>query len=69
MEYNIFGRTGMKVSDIGFGAWAIGGKGWGDGSSDRDAVEALNVSWEKGVNLYDTCDALSLIHILRLKAG
>ena len=57
MEYNIFGRTGMKVSDIGFGAWAIGGKGWGDGSSDRDAVEALNVSWEKGVNLYDTCDA------------
>lgn len=57
MEYNVFGRTGMKVSDIGFGAWAIGGKGWGDGSSDRDAVEALKVSWEKGVNLYDTCDA------------
>ena len=57
MEYNIFGRTGMKVSDIGFGAWAIGGRGWGDGSSDRDAVEALTVSWEKGVNLYDTCDA------------
>lgn len=57
MEYNIFGRTGMKVSDIGFGAWAIGGRGWGDGICDRDAVEALTVSWEKGVNLYDTCDA------------
>lgn len=57
MEYNVFGKTGMKVSDIGFGAWAIGGKGWGDGSSDREAVEALTVSWEKGVNLYDTCDA------------
>ena len=43
MEYNIFGRTGMKVSDIGFGAWAIGGRGWGDGICDRDAVEALTV--------------------------
>ena len=38
MEYNIFGRTGMKVSDIGFGAWAIGGRGWGGGNCGRGAL-------------------------------
>ena len=54
MNYREFGRTGWKVSEIGFGAWAIGGA-WGDVSED-DAVAALNTAIDEGVNFIDTAD-------------
>ena len=57
MKYRRFGRTELQVSEIGFGAWAIGGRGWGDGISDKDSMEALQKAWEEGINLFDTCDA------------
>ncbi len=57
MIYRAFGNTGMKVSEIGFGAWAIGGKGWGEACDDAASKEALKEAWEGGVNLFDTCDA------------
>jgi aryl-alcohol dehydrogenase-like predicted oxidoreductase len=57
MVYNSFGKTDLKVSDIGFGAWAIGGIGWGAKPDDENAVAALKKAWESGVNFYDTCDA------------
>lgn len=57
MEYRAFGKTGLRVSEIGFGAWAIGGKGWGAGGSDDASREALSAAWDSGMNLFDTCDA------------
>ncbi len=57
MVLNDFGRTDLKISDVGFGAWAIGGLGWGAGPDDDNAVAALKKAWELGVNFYDTCDA------------
>ena len=36
MKYRTLGRTGLKVSEIGFGAWAIGGSMWG-GKRDEEA--------------------------------
>ena len=54
MNYRTFGRTGWKVSEIGFGAWAIGGA-WGSVSED-DAVAALNTAIDEGVNFIDTAD-------------
>lgn len=57
MRYREFGRTGMQVSEIGFGAWAIGGKGWGEGCDDAASAKALEKAWEGGVTLFDTCDA------------
>lgn len=57
MTYREFGKTGLKVSEIGFGAWAIGGKGWGKDCDDASSKEALQKAWEGGVNLFDTCDA------------
>lgn len=57
MEYTRFGKTELKVSEIGFGAWAIGGSGWGEGCDDALSMEALACAWEEGVNLFDTCDS------------
>lgn len=53
MTYREFGRTGLKVSEIGFGAWAIGGKSYG--AVDRDeSLRALARAEELGCNLVDT---------------
>lgn len=52
MKYRILGRTGLKVSEIGFGAWAIGGS-WGP-QSDEDSLAALNRSLDLGVTFIDT---------------
>jgi aryl-alcohol dehydrogenase-like predicted oxidoreductase len=54
MNYRTFGRTGWKVSEVGFGAWAIGG-GWG-AVSEEDAIDALHASIDQGVNFIDTAD-------------
>lgn len=54
MRYRTFGRTGWKVSEIGFGAWAIGAD-WGH-VSDTDALKALHKSIDLGVNFIDTAD-------------
>ena len=54
MEYREFGRTGWKVSTVGFGAWAIGGT-WGP-VEDADSLKALNQALDLGVNFFDTAD-------------
>ena len=52
MRYRTFGRTGWKISEIGFGAWAIGGS-WGP-QDDNDSIAALNRALDLGVNFIDT---------------
>jgi aryl-alcohol dehydrogenase-like predicted oxidoreductase len=54
MEYRALGRTGWKVSDVSFGAWAIGGA-WGH-VSDEEAMAALRTAVDCGVNFFDTAD-------------
>lgn len=54
MNYRTLGRTGWQVSEISFGAWAIGGS-WGD-VDDSESLAALNRSIELGVNFIDTAD-------------
>jgi aryl-alcohol dehydrogenase-like predicted oxidoreductase len=54
MKQRSFGRTGASVSEIGFGAWAIGGA-WGDVSKD-DAKAALHAALDTGVTFIDTAD-------------
>ncbi|TNE73108.1 aldo/keto reductase [bacterium] len=48
----IFGKTGLEVSQIGFGAWAIGGS-WGP-QQETDSLEALNEALSNGINFIDT---------------
>jgi aryl-alcohol dehydrogenase-like predicted oxidoreductase len=54
MKYRTLGRTGWKVSEISFGAWAIGGS-WGD-VSDEESLAALHAALDGGVNFFDTAD-------------
>jgi len=54
MKYRPLGRTGWKVSEISFGAWAIGGF-WGK-VSDEDAMKTLHKAIEYGANFIDTAD-------------
>ncbi len=53
MEYRPLGRTGITVSEVGFGAWAIGGSMWG-GADDAVSREALARALDLGVTLIDT---------------
>src|SRR5437870_7927373 len=63
MNYRALGSTGLQVSEIGFGAWAIGGTseaagtqwGWGQ-TPEADAILAIQRARELGVNFLDTAD-------------
>ena len=52
MRNRTLGRTGLSVSEIGFGAWAIGG-GWGE-QREKDSIDALHRAIDLGVNFIDT---------------
>ncbi len=54
MQYRDFGRTGWKVSEISFGAWAIG-SAWGH-VEDTDSLAALHKALDLGINFIDTAD-------------
>jgi aryl-alcohol dehydrogenase-like predicted oxidoreductase len=65
MRYRWLGKTGFKVSEIGFGAWAIGGDAWGP-QDDRDSRLALHKSLDMGCNFIDTAWAYGEGHSERL---
>lgn len=54
MKYRPLGNTGLKVSEISFGTWAIGGS-WGN-VNDKDSLDALHRAMDEGVNFFDTAD-------------
>ena len=54
MKYRELGQTGWKVSEISFGAWAIG-SAWGE-TDDRESLAALHRAVDLGVNFFDTAD-------------
>ena len=54
MGYRVLGRTGLTVSEVGFGAWAIGGT-WGP-VAESDATAAIRAALDRGVTFFDTAD-------------
>jgi aryl-alcohol dehydrogenase-like predicted oxidoreductase len=51
------GTTGMRITRVGFGAWAIGGGGWyfaWGGQDDADSVAAIQHAIDSGINWIDT---------------
>lgn len=73
MELRKFGNTDLEVSEIGFGAWAIGGGamvgdtaiGWGD-ADDETSKKAIYKALDLGVNFFDTADIYGLNHSEKL---
>jgi aryl-alcohol dehydrogenase-like predicted oxidoreductase len=53
VQHRPLGKTGLSVSEIGFGAWGIGGSGW-IGAQEDESVRALHRAIELGVNFIDT---------------
>jgi aryl-alcohol dehydrogenase-like predicted oxidoreductase len=53
MNQRTLGRTGLEVSEIGYGAWGIGGSMW-LGADDDESLRALNRAIDLGLNLIDT---------------
>ena len=58
MKYRQLGRTGMNVSEISFGAWAIGAS-WGK-VDDKESLAALHKAADWGVNFIDTADVYGM---------
>lgn len=69
MRNRKFGNTDLIVSEIGFGAWAIGGGamvgdtaiGWGN-ADDEVSVKAIHAALDSGINFFDTADIYGLGH-------
>ena len=58
------GRTGLEITVMGFGAWAIGGQwdfGWGK-QDDDESIATIRAALEKGINWIDTAPAYGLGH-------
>ncbi|MEO3974347.1 aldo/keto reductase [Streptomyces sp. CAU 1734] len=53
MRYRELGRSGLTVSEIGYGAWGIGASGW-IGATEDESVRALHRAIDLGVNFIDT---------------
>jgi len=73
MQYRRFGSTELIVSEVGFGAWAIGGDamvgdtaiGWGP-ADDATSKRAIRAALDAGINFFDTADIYGLGHSEKL---
>jgi aryl-alcohol dehydrogenase-like predicted oxidoreductase len=65
MHYRMLGRTGLQISEIGYGAWGIGQSGW-IGAQDQESLQALQRAIDLGVNFIDTALAYGEGHSERL---
>lgn len=53
MQFRKMGKTGLEVSAVGFGTWAVGGNMWGP-QDDKTTLETFSRAWDLGCNFFDT---------------
>lgn len=56
MKYRTLGKSGIKVSEIGFGAWTLGLDWWGKKIEDDEAKRLLKHAYDLGINYFETGD-------------
>ncbi|MEO8398554.1 MAG: aldo/keto reductase, partial [Ignavibacteriaceae bacterium] len=61
MKYTKLGKRGPEVSTVGFGAWGISGRDWGN-TDDSESIKAIHSALENGVNFIDTADTYGFGH-------
>src|SRR3954470_5650107 len=54
MKTRLVPGTDLKLSVVGFGCWAIGGRWWGDDINDEVAIAAIHKALDLGINWFDT---------------
>lgn len=66
MRYRLLGSTGLRVSEVGFGTWGLGGASQGavayGATRDEDSIAAVRKALELGVNFFDTADFYGFGH-------
>ena len=55
IEKRVLGKSGMLVSKLGLGLWAIGGDAWGE-TEDRESLDMISAALDMGINFFDTAD-------------
>jgi aryl-alcohol dehydrogenase-like predicted oxidoreductase len=68
MDKRVLGRSGIEVSPMGMGCWAIGGRGWGGGADDDESIRGIHKALEMGITFFDTADAYGSGHSERILA-
>lgn len=53
----VLGRSGIQISALGVGCWAMGGADWGGETDDQESLRSLQRAFDLGVNFFDTADA------------
>ena len=61
MKYRQLGKTGLQVSEIGYGAWGIGQSEW-MGADDEVSLKSLKAARDAGINFFDTALAYGMGH-------
>ena len=56
MNYNKLGKTDIKVSELGFGAWSIALDWWGKKIEEDEAKRMLKKAYDLGINFFETGD-------------
>src|ERR1700678_4189884 len=72
LRTNQLGGTGLEITRVGFGAWAIGGGGWEFGwgpQDDEQSIAAIHHALERGINWIDTAAAYGFGRSERIVGG
>ena len=65
IEKRILGKSGIEVTKIGLGLWAIGGDEWGE-VDDRESLDMIDAALDLGINFFDTADVYGMGHSEKL---
>lgn len=62
MNNRTLGHSGIELSPMGMGCWAIGGTNWGGGADDDESIRAIHKALEFGITFFDTADVYGRGH-------